>query len=356
MFKAKVYKLKTTNKQYQSLIQNFGNCRRVYNRALNLKTTKYKEDWTNLSAFDIMKLLTVEKKQYEWLLLTPSQSLQHSITNMETAFKQFFKWYGFPRWKSKHSRQSFHIPQWIKIDYNWNWLFIPKIWRVKFFKDRKSISWVIKNATISKKADGIYISIIYDTIPTVKQETGKDVWIDMGLKDFIITSDWEKINSLKSFINSQKKLRKLQRHIARQKKWSNRRIKTKQQISILHNHISNQRLDFLHKVSTSIAKRYDTVYIENLNVKGMMKNRKLSKAIWDAWWSMFGTLLKYKTNVVEIGRFEPSSKLCSNCGNIYWELKLSEREWTCSRCLTHHDRDKNAAKNILQLGRKVFRD
>lgn len=114
------------------------------------------------------------------------------------------------------------------------------------------------------------------------------------------------------------------------------------------------RLDFLHKVSTTIAKKYDVCYVENLNVKGMMKNRKLAKSIWDVWRWIFWTLLKYKTNVVEIGRFEPSSKLCSNCWNIYWELKLSEREWTCQKCWTKHDRDINASINILQIGQGIL--
>ena len=324
---------------------------------MNLKTTKYKEDKINLSAFDIIKELTQLKKEFERLNLAPSHSLQHSIVNMETTFKRFYKWAWFPKYKSKKSKNSFHIPQWIKIDYTLNWVFIPKLRWVKLYKDRQ-FTWEIRNATISQKASWYYISIlIEDWTPKLnKQKTSLDVWIDMWLKDFIITSDWEKINNPKYFTNSQSKLRKKQRHLSRQKRWSNRRNKTKREIARLHEHISNQRLDFLHKVSTSIAKRYDTVYLENLNVKGMMKNRKLSKAIWDVWWSMFGTLLKYKTNVIEIGRFEPSSKLCSNCGNIYWELKLSEREWTCSKCWVKHDRDINASKNILQLGRNILKN
>lgn len=349
MIKSKVYKLKPNKEQLSRLPQIIGNCRFVYNRSLDRKTTHYRETWISLSAFDLMKELTQLKKEHEWLRETPSGSLQHSIVNMETAFKNFFKWSWFPKRKSRNSKQSFHTPSGIKIDYSWNWVFIPKLWWTKFFKDKNHIHWDIRNATISKKADWYYISIAYDIMMPDRIKTWEECGIDLWIKDFVVLSDWEKINNPKYLIWSQDKLRVLQRKLSRQSKGSKRREETKRQISRLHQKIHNQRLDFLHKTSTSIAKRYDACFVEDLNVNGMMKNRCLSKSIADAWWGIFATLLKYKTNVVEIGRFEPSSKLCSHCGNIYWELKLSEREWICSRCWTTHDRDVNAAINIKNL-------
>lgn len=351
MIRGKQYKLKPTKSQEKLLLQSFWNCRWVYNRALNRKTTEYKKSWKNLSAFDLMRELTVLKRMNEWLCMTYIWALQHTIVNMETAYKKFFKWAWFPRRKKKNSKQSFHLPQWIKIDYSWNWLYIPKIWRCKFFKDKKPIDWVIKNMTITRQNSGYYASIVYETTSDVNRNNQKECGIDLWIKDFVITSDWEKIQPPKPFIKSQKKLRILQRHLSRQTKKSNRRIKTKQQIARLHEKIANTRLDFLHKTSTLIAKKYGTCYVENLNVKWMLKNRCLSKTISDMGWWIFGTLLQYKTNVIEIGRFEPSSKLCSGCGNIYGELKLSEREWTCKKCWMKHDRDINASINILQIGR-----
>lgn len=352
MLKARVYKLKSTKIQEQQMAQIFGNCRFVYNRALNLKTTTYKETGENMSAFTIMKELTKLKKieWMEWLSLSAVCSMQKAIVNMDTAFKNFYKWKWFPKFKNKKSKQVFVVDQDIKIDYDKLTISIAKVWKVKFFDD-SIVQWEIKRATITKRPSWYYASVLYDDW-LAKEPTGWiwEVWLDLWLKHFLVTSEWDKHEVNKPFCDSQKQLRVLQRKLARQSKWSKRRDVTKKQIARLYEKISNQREDYLHKLSTSIAKKYDTVYIENLNVAGMMKNRRLAKHIADVGRWMFATMLKYKcNNVVEIGRFEPSSKLCSNCGHIYGELKLSERGWTCQSCGATHDRDINAAVNIKNL-------
>jgi putative transposase len=354
MLKAQIYKLRPTKEQSSSLEQIFWNVRFVYNRALNTKINTYEESWKNISAYEIMRKLTVLKKKewMEWLSLAPIHALQHSIKNVDRAFVNFFKrWSWFPNFKNKNSLfRSFHIPQWIKLDHESNMVFIPKIQRVKFFKDR-CMEWEIRNATISKKASWYYISITYETWkPKESRKWVGTVGIDLWIKDFVVTSDWYKVTAPFPLKNALGLLRRKQRHLERQKKWSKRRGQTKKEIARLHEKIANIRKDFLHKLSTDICDQYDTICVEDLNVSGMIKNRKLSRHIADVGRWTFWTMLSYKANnVIKIWRYEPSSKMCSSCGFVRKRLLLSERTWTCGWCEARHDRDINAAINIKNI-------
>jgi len=358
MLKAIVYKLKPKKEQEQHLLQSFWSCRFVYNRALSMKIEAYKKDKTSLSAYDIMKELTQLKRSewYERLWDISINSLQSSISNMERAYRWFFKhWAWYPKFKSKHtSRKSFHIKAWLKVNYDWNGLWIPKLWRVKFFKD-KQIQGDIRNATVFAEADWYYISIVYDDwIESVETESQSFVWVDVWIKDFAILSNGSVIKNPRYFVSAQEKLRLHQRKLSRMEKRSNNRQK---QVIIVKKHhlkVRRQREDFLHKESTIISRDYDCVCLEDLNIKWMVKNRRLSKHISDVWRWMFWVMLSYKCNEVQkIGRFQPSSKLCSACSRKNTELKLSDRKRTCWWCWIEHDRDVNAAINILERGKTL---
>lgn len=357
MIRAIKYELKPTKSQVQKLNQIFGNCRFVYNWALDKKIKAYQEEDIKLSCFDLMKELTQIKKEkdFEWLNLSGSQQLQQSISNLDKAFSNFFRAKkGFPKFKSKHSKQSFRIPQSVKINFDEYKLFIPKVGWVKFFKD-KHIEGTIKFATVSKSTTGRYfVSITFESTQPRKTGNGA-VGVDLGIKHLAITSDGEIFENQKYLKQNFKKLRVEQRSLQRKfkkgaKEQSKNYQKQRLKVAKLHEKIANQRKDLLHKVTTSLATQYETVCIEDLNVAGMIKNRKLALAISDCGWGMFRQFLEYKVKDLRvIGRFEPSSKLCNVCGDKNDNLKLSDRKWTCSN--GHElDRDENAAINIKKFG------
>lgn len=357
MIRAIKYELKPTNNQIQKLSQIFGNCRFVYNWALDKKIKAYQEEDKKLSCFDLMKELTQLKKkeEYVWLNLSGSQQLQQSISNLDNAFTNFFKAKkGFPKFKSKHNKNSFRIPQAVKVDFENYKFFVPKIGWIKYYKD-KPINGTIKFATVSKTPTNRYfVSITFETIEKPKYGKGA-VGVDLGIKHLAITSDGEIFENQKYLRQNLKKLRIEQRSLQRKfKKGAKEQSKNyqKQRIKVakLHEKISNQRKDLLHKVTTSLATQYETVCIEDLNVKGMIKNKNLALSIADCGWGMFRQFLEYKVKDLRvIGRFEPSSKLCNVCGDKNDNLKLSDRKWTCSN--GHElNRDENAAINIKNFG------
>lgn len=357
MIKSIKYELKPTNNQIQKLSQIFGNCRFVYNWALNQKIKAYQGEDKKLSCFDLMKELTQLKKkeEYTWLNLAGSQQLQQSISNLDNAFTNFFKAKkGFPKFKSKNNKNSFRIPQAVKVDFKNYKFFVPKIGWVKYYKD-KPINGEVKFATVSKTPTGRYfVSITFETNEKQKHGEGS-VGVDLGIKHLAITSDGEIFENQKYLKQNLKKLRVEQRSLQRKlKKGAKEQSKNYQRqrlkVAKLHEKIANQRKDLLHKVTTSLATQYETVCIEDLNVAGMIKNRKLALAISDCGWGMFRQFLEYKVKDLRvIGRFEPSSKLCNVCGDKNDNLKLSDRKWTCSN--GHElDRDVNAAINIKNFG------
>ena len=356
MLKGLKYRLYPTNSQKELIAKHIGSSRFVYNLALETKNTAYLGSKHNFSPFDLIKQLPELKKECEWLKEVNSQSLQQSIQNMDIAFKKFFKGAGFPKYKSKHKgKQSFSIPQNVIVENNL--LIIPKFKEGINIVLHREIKGTIKSATISVTPTGKYfVSILVDTntemsIKTpIKEET--TIGIDLGIKDFAITSEGEVFENPKNLRKAQSKLKYVQRKYSK-----NKGKRTKQRLALLHEKVVNKRKDFLHKTSTKLIRENQTICLEDLAVSNMVKNHNLAQAISDVSWSTFVTMLEYKAdwygkNILRIGRFAPSSKTCSNCGNINKELTLKDREWTCGSCSTVLDRDVNAAINIKSFALK----
>lgn len=356
MFKAYKYRIYPTGDQIANIEATIGCCRLVYNLALQVKKTAYKDAGVNISKYDLCKQLTELKKEYTWLHQADSQSLQYSVKMVEASFKKFFDGKGYPKFKKKTGKQVFHCPNGKRvIDFNNQLLHLPKIKNIPIIISRE-FDGKIKDIVISKTPTGKYFScFIIDTgiEPPTKKLISKDniVGIDVGLRDFAILSNGERVSNPKFFINSSKRLACLQRRFNRKIKGGNNRKKAAKKVSICHEKISNKRQDFLHKISSVITKQYDTIVVEDLNISGMIKSKKLSKAISDVSWGEFYRQLSYKSdwngsNFLQVPRFYASSKLCSYCGAKNETLKLSDSEWTCANCGEIHDRDKNASINI----------
>jgi putative transposase len=361
MLKAYKYKLLPNDEQKCLLNKHFGSIRFIYNYFLNERKNEYETNKNTLNYYDNAKALTELKKHddYNWLKEINSQSLQYSLKSLDGAYQNFFKYKkGFPRFKSKKHKNSFAVPQSVNVINNE--LHIPKFKNgIKFIKHR-NFSGIIKSCTISKTTTNEYfVSILVETTHIPHEKTNKSVGIDLGLKDFIITSDGRKFKNNRYTKTYERKLKVAQQHLSRKTKNSNRYNKQRLKVANIHKKISNSRIDNLHKVSTELIKKYDTIVLEDLNIKGMIKNHKLSKHIADASWGKFVELLSYKAkwndkNIIHIDRFFPSSKTCNKCGYINQDLNLSVREWTCNACHSHHDRDINASINILKEGIKII--
>ena len=356
MFKAFKYRLYPTESQKELIAKHIGSSRFVYNLALETKNTAYLGSKYNFSPFDLIKQLPDLKKECEWLKEVNSQSLQQAIQNMDIAFKKFFKGAGFPKFKSKHrSKQSFAVPQNVIIENNL--LIIPKFKEGIEIVLHRPIKGTIKSATISITPTGKYFaSILVDTNTKMPSKAAiiesSCIGIDLGLKDFAITSNGEVFENPKTLRKAQSKLKYVQRKYSK-----NKGKRTKKRLALLHEKVVNKRKDFLHKTSTKLICENQTICLEDLGVSNMLKNHNLAQAITDVSWSTFVTMLKYKAdwygkNVLKIGRFAPSSKTCNCCGHINKELTLKDREWTCSNCSTVLDRDINAACNIKSFALK----
>lgn len=357
MYKAFKYRLYPTEPQKELIAKHIGSSRFVFNLALETKNSAYISAKHSYSAFDLVKQLPELKKECPWLKEVNSQSLQQSIQNMDIAFKKFFKGAGFPNFKKKSNRGSFSIPQNVIVENDL--LIIPKFKEGIKMSLHRPTKGTIKSATISVTPTGKYfVSILCDTkeeLPTkdpIKEST--TIGVDLGIKDFAITSEGEVFENPKFLRKAQSKLKYVQRKYS---KYKGKR--TKKKLAKLHENVVNKRKDFLHKVSTKLIRENQTICLETLAVKNMVKNHNLAQAIQDASWSTFVTMLEYKAewygkNILRIGRFSPSSKTCSNCGSINKELQLKDREWTCSNCSTVLDRDVNAACNIKSFALKNY--
>ena len=367
MLKAFKYEINPNLEQKIQLNKTFGCVRFVYNWGLNEKTKAYQTDKSKISCFELINRIAVLKKQddFKWLSEIHSQPLQMAMRNLDNAFTNFFNKRGaFPNFKKKSNNQSFQYPQGVKLKDNQ--VFLPKVGWIHFYKSRECFG-EIKTVTVSKTPTNKYfVSMLCET--TIQQPAKKaveektSVGIDVGIKTFAICSDGQVFENQKYLAKNLKRLRVEQRKLARRYK---KGIKIAQQskgyhkqrliVAILHEKVNNQRNDFLHKVSTKIVNQYDSIIVEDLHVKGMMQNNKLSKAISDVSWSKFNTFLQYKCdwhgkNYIQIGRFEPSSKMCNHCGYINKELKLKDRKWVCQQCQKTNDRDFNASLNIKSFG------
>ena len=357
MLRSYKYRLYPTKKQSVLINKHIGACRFVYNLALETKQTAYIGNKINLSCFDLHKQLPDLKKECEWLKDISAQSLQQSITDLDCAFTNFFKHQSeYPKYKSKHdNKQSYRLPQRILIKNDR--VFVPMFREgIKLIQHRE-FKGDIKNDTISRTPTGKYfISLLINTNQsepiTPKINEINTIGVDLGIKDFLITSNGLKIGNPKYLKNSLGKLKYVQSRVGK-----HNGKKNKNKLSLLHEKVTNQRKDFLHKTSSKLISENQTICLEDLNIKGMIKNHKLAQSIQDVSWGIFVDMLEYKANwygknLIKIGRFEPSSKCCSNCGSINHKLTLSDREWTCDNCNVTHDRDVNAAKNIKSFGLK----
>jgi putative transposase len=357
MHKAFKFRLLPTNEQKVLLEKHFGCVRFIFNHFLTEKQKHFLENKTTLKFNECQNMLIKQKKVEgcAWLKEVNSQSLVSALFNLETAYTKFFKKQTkFPRFKSKKNKNTFHVCQHISLKET-NLVQVPKFKEgLKFIKHRE-LKGDIKSATISKSTTGKYYISFLCVIekPTMHKKTGKSIGIDLGLKDFIITSEGQRYCNPKFTKKYEVDLAKKQRILSRKQKGSKGRDKARLSVAKVHEKITNSRNDMQHKISSKLVKDYDLIAIEDLNVKGMVKNHKLSKAISDVAWSSFVTKLKYKAQwndkeVIVIDRFYPSSKTCSCCDHIKESLSLYERTWTCSKCNTIHDRDVNASKNILR--------
>ena len=357
--KAYKFRLYPNREQTELLAKHFGCSRFVYNYFLNQRREQYRLTGKSDNYYAQAKTLITLKKQEEtaWLKEVNAQTLQFSIRSLEAAYNNFFKKRAkFPNFKSKHSKNSFTIPQSASID--GGRLFIRKFKEGIKCRVHREIKGKIGKVTITKNPSGKYFVSVFteEEYTTPLKKTGKSVGMDMGLKDLLITSEGETFKNNRYTRRYEHKLAKAQQHLSRKNKGSRRFENQKLKVARLHEKITNSRADYLHKCSIFLVRRYDTICIEDLNIKGMTKNHHLSKSISDASWCKFVAMLTYKAEwndkkIVKIDRFFPSSQTCNVCGYVNKDVKdLSVREWECPECHTHHDRDINAAINILHFG------
>ncbi|WP_246599778.1 transposase [Clostridium lacusfryxellense] len=383
-----VLRIYPSEEQETLINKTFGCSRFIYNKYLSdrkdcFSNTKTTLRMNNYKA-EVMNPLKQEK-DFEFLKEVDKFALESSLENVEDAYSRFFKHQtNFPRFKSKKYAKKSYTTKFtndnIRVDLDKVVIRLPKLKEVLFAlpKQNKTNNKIlnigkattkITKAIISQKGTRYYVSLtIEEVIPLIKKlelhkiDNSKIIGLDMGLKDFLIASNGRdnfKTSNPKFLRNSEKKLIKLQKRLPKKIEGSKNYLKAKERLNLIHAQVANQRKDFMHKLSRKLVNENQVIVVEDLNIKGMIKNHKLAKSISDAGWYKFVTFLKYKLewqgkHLVKIDRFFASSKLCNHCGTKNIILTLSDREWTCSKCNQKHDRDINASLNIRSEGMRIL--
>ncbi len=349
-----------TIEQKEILTQTFGCARFAYNYMLKVRIDAYYNEHRSIGYHETSALLTALKKQdeYKWLNDVSSVPVQQALRHLQTAFANFFaKRNKYPNFKSKHDKQA---AEYTASAFKWDGktLVLAKMKEPLAIKWSRTLPKAVKltTVTVSKDAAGRYfVSMLCDDAVSVKPETAGKIGIDLGLTDFAVTSSGSRHQSPKALNGNLERLALLQRRLAKKQKGSSNRNKARLKVAKLHAKITDTRRDFLHKLSTKLINENQIIAVESLAVSSMLKNRRLAKSISDAGWSEFVRQLEYKAKwygrtLVGIDKWYPSSKRCNACGYTLSTLSLNTRTWTCPSCRTAHDRDVNAAKNILTAG------
>ena len=366
MLKAYKYRIYPNKEQRIQIAKTFGCCRFVYNQTLAHRQNTYEQEKKSLSKTDCNNYCNRElKAQYEWLKEVDKFALTNAIYNMDSAYQKFFREHaGYPKFKSKHDNRKSYTTNFtngnIAVDFDDNKVKLPKLKWVKA-KLHRRFDGSIKSAKISQTPSGrYYVSFLVETIHQSLPSVNKTIGLDLGIKEFCITSDGNKYENPKTLRKYEKLLIKLQRQLAHKKKGSSNYHKIRIKIARCHEKIVNLRKDHLHRISLKIVSENQVIVTENLKVQNMMKNHHLAKSVADVSWYEFTRQLAYKAKrngriYQKTDTFFPSSQLCSYCGYLNPETKdLSVREWVFPKCQTIHDRDVNAAKNILSEGLRLL--
>lgn len=348
-------------KQAEKLAKAFGCARWYWNNSLAETQKVYQETGKGLGQYQLNARLPQLKNEVEWLGETHSQVLQSVSLHLSRAFVNFFeRRTKYPQFKQKHRKQSIQYPQGVKIVEGCK-VFLPKIGHIKAVVHRDIVG-ATKTVTVSRDPSGKYFASILcenDTEAPATSFEGKVLGVDVGLTDLAITSDGSKFNNPKPLIKAQRNLKRKQQSLSRKVKGSNTRNKARLLVAKAHDRVANARKDYLHKLSTRLVNENQVIAVEDLHVKGIMKNHKLARAIGDVGWGMFTNMLKYKTaktgkGYIEVNRFFASSKTCSCCLHTQAQMPLNIRMWTCDKCGTKHDRDINAAINIRNEAQRMI--
>ena len=358
-----------TAEQVDFINKQLGCCRFVYNNCLAFRKDSYQNEHVSVSSSEAVKHITSLKKDNEWLKDVHSKVLQQSVRDMNQAYDNFFKLHrGFPKFKSKHdNRQSCRFPKDAFIGVRGNRIDLIKVLKDIHFKcSRNDERYLnrnqdkVKSITLSKEPNGkFYLSVLIDKPLRQVPQSSSMVGLDLGIKDFAVTSDGQVIENIHFKKNEESRLKRLQRQISKKVVGSKNREKARLRFAKLNEKIRNRKLNFLHDVTNHLIDENQVIVMEDLNVKGMVRNHKLAESISEVNWGEFRRMLAYKAawhgrQLVFIDRFYPSSKRCNHCGYIYKELTLKDRQWVCPECGSLIDRDYNAALNILEEGERII--
>ena len=369
MLKAIKIRIYPSAEQVDFINKQLGCCRFVYTNCLAFRKDSYQNEHVSVSSSSAVKHITSLKKDNEWLKDVHSKVLQQSVRDMNQAYDNFFKLHrGFPKFKSKHdNRQSCRFPKDAFIGVRGNRIDLIKVLKDIHFKcSRNDERYLnrnqdkVKSITLSKEPNGkFYLSVLIDKPLRQVPQSSSMVGLDLGIKDFAVTSDGQVIENIHFKKNEESRLKRLQRQISKKVVGSKNREKARLRFAKLNEKIRNRKLNFLHDVTNHLIDENQVIVMEDLNVKGMVRNHKLAESISEVNWGEFRRILTYKAawhgrQLVFIDRFYPSSKRCNHCGYIYKELTLKDRQWVCPECGSLIDRDYNAALNILEEGERII--